>query len=362
MINKDRMAKVVLTAVVLLLVAGLSEIAMRFYYQSKHSEAEAVCLQGDDKLIYKLKANSKPCGTNTRGFRGREYPLKKTGKRIVIIGDSVANGLGVPWDKSFAQLLEDKLNTVSDTLFEVIVLAVPGYSTSQEINLLKDDAFLYDPDLIVFAYHLNDPAHPLFHNAGGQVGMHFIKPASYAYFYLQRLVFRAKAGLRGLQRGCPKNPWCLFLHCVYWPQVQHSFAEIMDIAKQKNTHVVFAFLPLLFDPDERNGVDALYGKLADLAGENGAQSVNLQQIFDENDMESVRVPGDPWHPNELGHQMIADRLFNFFQENTTLLPKTDLVKNIVPFAFKCRYINKMAKNWPITGTFGGQCPPKTTGC
>ena len=36
---------------------------------------------------------------------------------------------------------------------------------------------------------------------------------------------------------------------------------------------------------------------------------------------------------------------------------TDLVKNIVTFAFKCRYINKMDQDWTITGIVGGQCPP-----
>jgi len=321
MINKNIFVKITLIAVLLLLIAGLAEIAMRFYYQSKHSEAEAICLQADEKLIYRFKANSKQCGTNARGFRGRDYSLEKVGTRIVIIGDSVANGLGVPWDQSFAKLLENKLNAAGDSRYEVIVLAVPGYSTSQEINLLKDEAFLYDPDLIVFAYHLNDPAHPLFHNAGGQVGMHFRKPVSYAYFYLQRLIFRAKSSIKLLQLRCPKKPWSLFLHCVYWPQVQHSFAEIMQISREKSTPVVFAFLPLLLEPDERNGVDALYGKLAELARKNGAQSVNLMQIFQGNEVETVRIPGDPWHPNALGHQMIADRLFNFFQEDTTLIPR-----------------------------------------
>lgn len=322
MINKDVITNISLMVVFLLLLAGLSEIAMRFYYQSKHSGSEAVCLQADDNLIYKLKANSKQCGTNTRGFRGRDYPLEKVGKRIVIIGDSVADGLGVPWNRSFAKLLEKKINAVTGSRFDVIILAVPGYSTSQEITLLKEEAFLYDPDLIVLAYHPNDPAHPLFHNAGGQVGMHFKKPTSYAYFYLQRLIFRAKAGIRALRLGCPKKPWSLFLHCVYWPQVQHSFAEIMDISREKNTPIVFAFLPLLLDPDESTGVDALYGKLTDLAREDGAQSVNMMPLFDGKNMENVRLPGDPWHPNALGHQMIADRLFNFLQKNTTLLPKS----------------------------------------
>ena len=42
---------------------------------------------------------------------------------------------------------------------------------------------------------------------------------------------------------------------------------------------------------------------------------------------------------------------------TSVIP--ELVKNIVTFAFNCRYINKMDQGWTIPGTVGGQCPPKT---
>lgn len=322
MINKKIIPGVFLLAATVLMIAGLSELAMRMYYLKKHGGDEAICLQADNKLIYRLKADSRKCRTNARGFVGRDYPLEKTGRRIVIIGDSVAGGLGVPWQSSFGKLLEKKLNAVSAVPYEVIVLAVPGYSTSQEITLLQDEAFQYDPDLIIFAYHLNDPAHPLFHNAGGQVGMHFKKPLSYAYFYLQRLIFRAKGNLRGQQLGCPKKPWSLFLHCVYWPQVEHSFTEIMRLSREKSTPVVFAFLPLLVDPDEGKDLDALYGKLADLARKNGARSVNLMEIFQGRDIESVRIPGDPWHPNAAGHQMIAERLFDFLQDKPEI-PASD---------------------------------------
>ena len=313
------MLNVVLVVTSLLFFAGICEVAMIFYYKSKHGNSEPICLQADEKLIYRFKANSEQCNTNAMGYPGHDYPQEKIGKRVVIIGDSVAAGVGVPYDKSFGKLLEKKLNADSESAYEVIVLAVPGYSTSQEIVLLKDEVFLYHPDLIVVAYHLNDPAHPLFHNAGGQVGMYFWKPVSYAFFYLQRLVFRAKSRIKGIRSGCPNDPWSLFLHCVYWSDVKKNFRDIMDIARKNSTPVVFAFLPLLLDPADGKGVAELYNKLGDLVQENGAQSVNLMKAFQGYDMESVKLPDDAWHPNERGHRIIAERFFSYFMDNTIFI-------------------------------------------
>lgn len=301
---------IVLVVASLLFVAGIFEVAMKFYFESKHGNSEPVCLQADEKRIYRFKANSEQCNTNAKGYLDYDYPLEKTGKRIVIIGDSVAAGHGVPFGKSFGKLLEKKLNGAFESAYEVIVLAVPGYSTSQEIVLLKDEVFQYNPDLIIVAYHLNDPAHPLFHNAGGQVGLYFWKPASYALFYLKRLVFRTKSRIRGVQSGCPKQPWSLFLHCVYWSDVEQSFREIMAVSGTKETPVVFAFLPLLLDPADGKGLDKLYERLVDLAKKSGAQSINCMEPFKGYDMESVRMLDDAWHPNERGHRIIAEKLFN----------------------------------------------------
>lgn len=315
MINKNNILNVVLVVTSLLFFAGICEISMIFYYKSKHGNSEPICLQADENLIYRFKANSEQCNTNAMGYLGHDYPLEKSVKRIVIIGDSVAAGLGMPFGRSFGKLLEKKLNADFESAYEVIVLAVPGYSTSQEIVLLKDEVFRYNPDLIIVAYHLNDPAHPLFDNAGGQVGLYFKKPVSYAFFYLKRLLYRTKSRIKGIQSDCPKEPWSLFLHCVYWSDVKKNFREIMAISRKKSTPVVFAFLPLLLDQVDAKGLDGLYDRLGDLAQESGAQSVNLMQAFQGYDMESVKLPDDAWHPNETGHRIIAERLFSYLMDN-----------------------------------------------
>jgi len=312
----------ILSLVTLLCLAGIAELALRGYYARHYRGVNAVCLQGDEELIYRLKPDSVLCGTNSQGYMDKEYPWEKRGRRIVVIGDSVAAGQGVPAGRSFAKLLEKKLNRSPEADWEVIVLAVPGYSTGQEIVLLKKEAFRYQPDLLLIAYHLNDPAHPLYHNADGQVAMYFYRPRSYTFFYLKRLIFRARSTLVSWKNHCPDKPWCLYLHCVYWPDVIRSFQEITAMADRHQTPVVFAFLPLLLDADQTAGRAQLYERLMALARKNGAGAVDLMRPFAaySDGVAAFRLPGDPWHPNEQGHLIMADSLYHYLSENHYLDP------------------------------------------
>lgn len=91
-------------------------------------------------LIYELTPNK--CGNNSHGYFDSEYDY-----RILVIGDSVAQGQGVKINQNFSNLLENKLNgETSKKKYEVITLAVTGYSTSQELVLLENEAEKYSPD------------------------------------------------------------------------------------------------------------------------------------------------------------------------------------------------------------------------
>ncbi len=102
---------------------------------------------------------------NSAGFRDRDYSLEKPEGvfRIIILGDSMTEGLQVPLEQTFAKVLETLLNgdTVKDDFskkkFEVLNLGVAAYGTGQEYLLLKEYGLLYQPDLVILAFlSLND--------------------------------------------------------------------------------------------------------------------------------------------------------------------------------------------------------------
>jgi len=72
---------------------------------------------------------------NSSGFRDVDHELEKPLgiKRIVVVGDSVAEGHGVEWESVLARIIQNRL---SDE--EVINIAGGGLNTPQEIHLLEE--------------------------------------------------------------------------------------------------------------------------------------------------------------------------------------------------------------------------------
>lgn len=95
---------------------------------------------------------------NSRGARGPEYALDKPPGmyRIVVIGDSFAEGFSVEFEDLFSEILKQRLNDQLDQRFEVINLGVAGYSTDQELLLYRTEGKRYNPDLTILILYDND--------------------------------------------------------------------------------------------------------------------------------------------------------------------------------------------------------------
>jgi lysophospholipase L1-like esterase len=97
------------------------------------------------------------------GFHDTDFPrAKPEGElRILALGDSVTQGYGLPYRETFSAALERLLAKTdrSHHSFQVIDAGVHGYSTYQELGVLKRNLDL-DPDLILVNFVLNDVTEP----------------------------------------------------------------------------------------------------------------------------------------------------------------------------------------------------------
>jgi hypothetical protein len=96
---------------------------------------------------------------NSKGIRGPEYPYQKSrGEyRIVILGDSFAEGYTVEFSELFSEVLKDDLNhNNSARHYEVINMGVGGYSTDQQLILFEKEGKKYTPDLTILMFYDND--------------------------------------------------------------------------------------------------------------------------------------------------------------------------------------------------------------
>jgi CDP-glucose 4,6-dehydratase len=93
---------------------------------------------------------------NSQGLRDREHPIIKPENvvRIAILGDSYAQALQVPLEKTFWSVIEQKLNTCKPfgtQQTEVINFGVSSYGTAQELLTLRHKVWDYNPELILLA-------------------------------------------------------------------------------------------------------------------------------------------------------------------------------------------------------------------
>ena len=105
-------------------------------------------------LLHALLSNI----THSRGVRGLEYSLEKVSDeyRIVVLGDSFAEGYTVEFEELFSEVLKQRLNEQGSRRVEVINLGVGGYSTDQELLQFQNEGIHYHPDLTIVMFHDND--------------------------------------------------------------------------------------------------------------------------------------------------------------------------------------------------------------
>ena len=97
---------------------------------------------------------------NSHGMRDDE-PLDGEAQllcNILVLGDSYTFGFGVESEETYTNVLEDLLsNHTTDQAVQALNMGVGGYSSRDESLVVKNKGMMWDPDLIVLGYVLNDP-------------------------------------------------------------------------------------------------------------------------------------------------------------------------------------------------------------
>jgi hypothetical protein len=118
-------------------------------------------LKPDTRLIVPERYGDVDYRFNRQGYRDDEFSTAAGKRRIVLLGDSVAFGLGVDQDRIFANLLEHRLGAS----WEVDNLAVFAYHSGNELEALETDGVKLHPELVVVQFYMNDFSIP--QSAGG---------------------------------------------------------------------------------------------------------------------------------------------------------------------------------------------------
>jgi lysophospholipase L1-like esterase len=110
-----------------------------------------------DGQMYKLDRVTE-MKTNSEGLRDYEFPIEKPNNtiRIIVLGDSYTEGVGVEINETYSKQLEILLNNNSKTNIEVFNFGVSGYNTLDEVNIFFEKGVKYNADIILIGYLYND--------------------------------------------------------------------------------------------------------------------------------------------------------------------------------------------------------------
>lgn len=151
-----------LAAVTMLLALAATEAGLRAYAREPNVPLHVVC--GDCPYLYGM--NPRHRGVSSQGLRDRDFAIPKPASvfRILVLGDSIAYGVGVGPDDTFAKVLERRLGAAARV--EVVNSGVMGYTAWNELQYYLARGRAFQPDLVVVAVCMNDVADPELHWSG----------------------------------------------------------------------------------------------------------------------------------------------------------------------------------------------------
>jgi hypothetical protein len=98
-----------------------------------------------------------PVDINSLGLRGAEIePVPSGGLRILASGDSRMVALEVPYDRTFAAILGERLTKELGVPVQIVNAGVRGYGTDQSYLYYKERGRALQPDLVLFLHSNND--------------------------------------------------------------------------------------------------------------------------------------------------------------------------------------------------------------
>jgi lysophospholipase L1-like esterase len=245
-----------------------------------------------------------PVRTNSVGLRDAPITVERDDRwRVVILGDSLTFGWGVPVEQTFATLLESRLSEHRPT--EVINFGHVNYNTVQQVNLFIEAGLEYQPDQVVLFYFINDaepvpaPSHPS-----------WLGSLRIATFYGSRLnALRARfdesAGYRDYYAAFYDED------APGWRDARDAFVELRTVCSAHEISLQVVVLPELHEL-EHYPFTREHELLGAFLHANEIPFVDLTASFaDEADPASLWVAVDDAHPNARGHERIATLSLDF---------------------------------------------------
>jgi lysophospholipase L1-like esterase len=246
--------------------------------------------------------------TNSYGMADREYSLARPEgtRRLSVIGDSIARGLGATHGKAFEAVLEQKLNSLEDgpqrTPYEILNFAVGGYRITQQLWVLQNKVARFQPQVnIVVLTTLTvvgkwaDHIVQLVHDG---IDLH--------YPYLKELAEKAK-----LRPDDDPQTFQAKLGPYRDEVLTWALRTMQDSSRAQGAELVVFIVPTASEPEPER-----FAGVRNLVTDLKIPLVDVTDAFSGiSDLTPYRISSGNAHPTNLGHELLAERIFERLQKN-----------------------------------------------
>lgn len=248
---------------------------------------------------------------NSHGFRGPEFNINKYNKtRILVLGDSVVFGWGVPQSDIFALQLQNILKNLRNDI-EVIPAGVGSWNTRSEYEYLKVKGISFEPNIIVHLITSNDiypkkighteiSKEELFkeqYSSKYEILSKFKRNVINRSYFLSLIQYYLK------RRLIINNQIKANYSSPLWKDTELALNGIVELCKKRK----IIYVPFLYGTYKSIHMDPVMKMYSDYFKKNDIEYIYMldERIFDKQFTNTVVDS----HPNAEGHSLIAERIF-----------------------------------------------------
>ena len=289
-----------------------------------------MCHEYDPVLMWRLKPNLKnvpqaysfkgvmqqwTASTNEHGLRGAPLAPKGGRFRILAIGDSRTYGLGVGDGDTYPVYLQAAFDREQAGSVDVLNAGVPGYTTLQGLQYLRERGMDLEPDLVLVCFAYNDAVEI---PAPGIGDCDWENPKASPFGFMSLL----KDAVRGahLDRDPLFSPRTARLRPG---EMLDCLIEIRNVCAARGAQALFLAWPAL---SEMVGEELNQPHYAGIVREAARLAhVPVISLFDVLEIHSDRIFLDDIHLNAEGNRIVADYLAGEIEklyENGSLSSRT----------------------------------------
>jgi lysophospholipase L1-like esterase len=296
----------------LLFCFGIAELAARFVFAQSTTHLgvemwkyarEVKQLSPDPAIGHRHRpgAHAQLMGVDVRinalGLRDVERAVPKPPgvKRVVVLGDSITFGWGVPFEDTYARRLEREFG------LEFVNTGVGNTNTAMQAAWFRAEGLKLDPDFVLLGWFINDAEPtPVARNS-------WLARRSVAYAWVDQ-------ALDSLLRNTgQRQTYREFYRGLYadgrpgWLACQRGLREIAQLCAQRKTPLLVGLIPELHSLGADYEFRDIHASVAALLRELQVPHTELLDAF-PTDGDPARfwvTPADA-HPNSAGHQHLAE--------------------------------------------------------